>query len=325
MKIRLRSKVEVASRSLTLADIADVSSPSGVQQQLVRSLDLKAIPADQDTMTISRNYVAIRVQLAGWRQSELTIEGPSLVSVSFVPPKPLSDLDIERAASVMLKEEMAIDLQEIRVELQQPFMEGLQKSLHDDATLRVEVKPPQILRLGNTSLKVWLWRGDHPVLQRTVSFRVQRRHRVAVASTSLNRDDLLTRTAYRIENRFLDKRVDELTDDQLEVFLCASKRYGLNPIANQIYPQLRGNNMTITTGIDGYRLIADRTGKYAGNDDPVFDDEAQPRKATVTVYKIVGGQRCGFTATARWDQYFPGEKQGFMWKKMPHLVFPNGS
>ena len=40
----------------------------------------------------------------------------------------------------------------------------------------------------------------------------------------------------------------------------------------------------------------------------------------MTVYKIVGGQRCGFTATARWDQYFPGEKQGFMWKKMPHLM-----
>tara|TARA_R110000824_G_scaffold146271_3_gene315023 strand:- start:462 stop:1286 length:825 start_codon:yes stop_codon:yes gene_type:complete len=121
------------------------------------------------------------------------------------------------------------------------------------------------------------------------------------------------------EERFIKNRF-RLTDDQLEVFLCASKRYGLNPIANQIYPQLRGNNMTITTGIDGYRLIADRTGKYAGNDDPVFDDEDKPRKATVTVYKIVGGQRCGFSATARWDQYFPGEKQGFMWKKMPHLM-----
>tara|TARA_R100000458_G_scaffold39271_1_gene36773 strand:+ start:3972 stop:4766 length:795 start_codon:yes stop_codon:yes gene_type:complete len=121
------------------------------------------------------------------------------------------------------------------------------------------------------------------------------------------------------EERFIKNRF-RLNDDQLEVFLLASKRYGLNPIANQIYPQLRGNNMTITTGIDGYRLIADRTGKYAGNDDPVFDDEDKPRKATVTVYKMVGNERCAFSATARWDQYFPGEKQGFMWKKMPHLM-----
>ena len=111
-----------------------------------------------------------------------------------------------------------------------------------------------------------------------------------------------------------------LNDQQLDVFIEAAKRYNMNPIANQIYPQVRQGKMTIMTGIDGYRLVADRTGKYAGNDDPVYDNEEQPRLATVTVYKIVGGERCAFTASARWDQYFPGEKQGFMWKKMPHLM-----
>ena len=111
-----------------------------------------------------------------------------------------------------------------------------------------------------------------------------------------------------------------LNDQQLDVFMEAAKRYNMNPIANQIYPQVRQGKMTIMTGIDGYRLVADRTGKYAGNDDPVYDNEEQPRIATVTVYKIVGGERCAFTESARWDQYFPGEKQGFMWKKMPHLM-----
>ena len=111
-----------------------------------------------------------------------------------------------------------------------------------------------------------------------------------------------------------------LNDQQLNVFLEAAKRYNLNPIANQIYPQVRQGKLNITTGIDGYRLVADRTGKYAGNDDPVYDNEESPKVATVTVYKIVSGNRCAFTASARWDQYFPGEKQGFMWKKMPHLM-----
>lgn len=111
-----------------------------------------------------------------------------------------------------------------------------------------------------------------------------------------------------------------LNDQQLDVFMEAAKRYNMNPIANQIYPQVRQGKLNITTGIDGYRLVADRTGKYAGNDDPVYDNEDQPRLATVTVYKIVAGERCAFTASARWDQYFPGEKQGFMWKKMPHLM-----
>jgi phage recombination protein Bet len=110
------------------------------------------------------------------------------------------------------------------------------------------------------------------------------------------------------------------TDDELKLFLYTAQRSGLDPLAKQIHFVKRAGKMTIQTAIDGYRLIADRTGKYAGNDDPIFNDEEAPKRAMVTVYKIVDGQRCPFTATARWSQYFPGEAQGFMWKKMPHLM-----
>ena len=100
---------------------------------------------------------------------------------------------------------------------------------------------------------------------------------------------------------------------------CSESR--LSPFKRQVHlVGPRSGKFTIQTGIDGYRAIADRTGRYAGNDDPVFDDEAKPTKATVTVHKMIGGQRCAFTATARWSEYFPGDTQGFMWKKMPHLM-----
>ena len=116
------------------------------------------------------------------------------------------------------------------------------------------------------------------------------------------------------------------TSEELKLFLYQISRTGLDPLAKQIYFQKRFNKrrgkseMAIITGIDGYRLVADRTGCYAGNDDPVFDDEVHPRKATVTVYKIIGAMRCPFTASARWDQYYPGDDGGFMWRKMPHLM-----
>ena len=120
------------------------------------------------------------------------------------------------------------------------------------------------------------------------------------------------------------KNNNGLQDNELEVFLAAAGRYGLNPLANQIYARVSGGRsgrrLGFMTGIDGYRAIADRTGSYAGNDDPVFDSEAKPQKATVTVYKIVGGARCPFTATARWDQYYPGDQSGRTWKRMPHLM-----
>lgn len=118
------------------------------------------------------------------------------------------------------------------------------------------------------------------------------------------------------------------SDAEFGTFVELVRQTGLSPEARQIYLRSqwdkKKNRTTFAplTGIDGYRLVADRTGKYAGNDDPVFDNEKSPHpgKATVTVYKIVGGMRCPFTASARWDQYYPGDAQGFMWKKMPHLM-----
>lgn len=116
------------------------------------------------------------------------------------------------------------------------------------------------------------------------------------------------------------------TDDEFKIFCYAVKRTGLDPFMKQIHSVKRWNSktnkddMSIQVGIDGYRLIADRTKLYAGNDEAVFDNEKSPSKATVTVYKIVEGQRCPFTASARWAEYYPGDKQGFMWKKMPCVM-----
>lgn len=134
--------------------------------------------------------------------------------------------------------------------------------------------------------------------------------------------------AFRAEQVDLIRRTvaKDATDAELLLFLYQATKAGLDPLAKQIYFRKHRNRksgeetVTILTGIDGYRLIADRTGSYAGNDDPVFDDEQRPGKATVTVYKIVGGVRCAYTASARWEQYYPGDAQGFMWNKMPHLM-----
>jgi phage recombination protein Bet len=96
----------------------------------------------------------------------------------------------------------------------------------------------------------------------------------------------------------------------------------LNPLLNQIHFVKRKNkdgtySITAQVGIDGFRLTAMRAGGYAGSDEPVFEtslDKKKPLKATVTVYRIVEGQKCSFTASARWDEYTTGEQ---MWQRMP--------
>jgi len=115
------------------------------------------------------------------------------------------------------------------------------------------------------------------------------------------------------------------TDDELALFMHYCNKNGLDPLSKDVYFRKNRNNngdatISFMTSIDTFRARAELTGQYAGNDDPIFDSEESPKKASVTVYKIVDGQRCAFTASARWDQYYPGEKQGFMWRKMPHLM-----
>jgi phage recombination protein Bet len=121
-------------------------------------------------------------------------------------------------------------------------------------------------------------------------------------------------------------------EDELKLFLLVARRTGLDPFMKQVYFIKRwdsrtGQEMgTIQVGIDGLRAIAEKTGEYAGSDDIEFDEKPGAKnptflsKATSTVYRIVQGQRVGFTATARWSEYYPGDKQGFMWRKMPYAM-----
>lgn len=126
------------------------------------------------------------------------------------------------------------------------------------------------------------------------------------------------------------------TKDELGLFLNVSKRCGLDPFSKQIYfikrnvwnSSLKKSESvgTIQTGIDGYRAIAEKSGNYAGSDDAVYDTEQEdhPNKATITVWKIVNGEKCGFTASARWKEYAAVHpKKGTImgqWKTMPYLM-----
>ena len=119
------------------------------------------------------------------------------------------------------------------------------------------------------------------------------------------------------------------TQDEFELFLHACKRTGLDPLMKQIHAIKRWSaaegreTMAIQTGIDGYRLVAERTGKYAGSDEPLFEIQEgspYPSKATVTVWKIVEGTRYPFTASAHWEEYVQKKKDGTItsfWQRMP--------
>lgn len=125
------------------------------------------------------------------------------------------------------------------------------------------------------------------------------------------------------------------SEEEFELFVEVCRMTGLNPFAKQIYAIMRNagkdehghwvKRMTIQTGIDGYRLLAARTGALAGIDDAEYDseDDKHPAWARVTVWRLVQGQRMPFTAKARWSEYAATDKDEKLtgqWGKMPYLM-----
>lgn len=128
----------------------------------------------------------------------------------------------------------------------------------------------------------------------------------------------------------------DASDAELVLFGQVCTRTGLDPFSRQIYAVSRWdkkagrNKMTIQVSIDGYRAIADRTGKYGGSETfwcgedgewkDVWLSKSPPVAAKVIVYK--NGANHSFSGVARFDAYcqeYNGRPSG-LWAKMPDVM-----
>lgn len=121
------------------------------------------------------------------------------------------------------------------------------------------------------------------------------------------------------------------SDDEVAQLLIIAHKTGLDPLARQVYMIRRWDRQagreiaTPQTGIDGYRLIADRTNRYAPGRAPTLEYDASGNLVSATAYikKLAGNQWHEVAATAYWDEYAQRSKQGGLtplWEKMPRLM-----
>lgn len=135
-----------------------------------------------------------------------------------------------------------------------------------------------------------------------------------------------------------DTIAKEATDDELRQFIAVCNRLGLDPFAKQIYlvrrfdKSLRRMVAQAQVAIDGFRVVAERTGQYRGQTKPewcgwdgvwrdVWLSNEPPAAARVGVWRE--GNKEPLYRTANYTSYLQTTKEGqpaAMWRTMPEVM-----
>jgi phage recombination protein Bet len=132
------------------------------------------------------------------------------------------------------------------------------------------------------------------------------------------------------------------TDAEIALYMYRCETLGIDPLSKMLNPIAYGSGdnrkLSFIVSIDLLRTQSEETEEYAGMDEPDYENEIEqsytqwiegaggnePVQAVMIVPEIARvkvwrkGFERPFVGIARWKEYYPGDKKGDMWRKMPY-------
>lgn len=141
------------------------------------------------------------------------------------------------------------------------------------------------------------------------------------------RADLSIRFTQEEERIILETCCGGASKSEAHALISIAEARGLNPILGECYfvkrwdSQSNSNKWAVQASIDSFRIKAEQTGLYAGQDEPEYeyDEKGAVTLARVKVYRKDWPRPA--VGVARWSEYVQTTKNGDptkFWRQMPH-------
>lgn len=120
----------------------------------------------------------------------------------------------------------------------------------------------------------------------------------------------------------------ESSDSELALFFFKCQSVGVHPLEKMIIPVKYDGKISFISTIDFFRSQSEESGDYDGMDQIEYEgEETETYDGTEYTHPIVASCRVyrkginrPFVGEARWREFYPGHRKGFMWRKMGYAM-----
>jgi flagellar basal body P-ring formation protein FlgA len=140
-QVVLRATASAAESSVRLADIADIRGDAAVCQRLAE-LDVADLQRPGQSVTISRDYVSLRLQVAGFDAASVSVSGTKQCLVT-LERQQVTSKSLLAAAERAVRKRLPANAEEVSIRLAQPVtVPTVESNASDQIRLSADLRTP---------------------------------------------------------------------------------------------------------------------------------------------------------------------------------------